>query len=407
MPESISLAERIVALLDHFRPERFEVTHLYEHHWLGTVHLVDGTHWEACLNLTDASGHQVSCRLHYRDGYPGEGHLCTVGKTMQDIGSYVKSMQLRGKPARRTSPGWLRVLISRARAPLETASGVLLMHMDMWVHPARLPRRRRADRIWRLGAGLPSGWWLRLRAPIRRGGLTYEPVGRLPKGGKRPPRLEIDDPAAFAARRGTSFVQARCLREPSAEAPRAEQFAAVGPSDAGEGASGAFGGDGAQLGFGSGGAEELERLWFGFGSRRSGLAVSRILANASSYLGKYRKSHPDRDRAWARFEGVVCAGWSDLYYVPIGLALEFADLMTLYYWHRVFHEVAVPSILHILSNGSMEEEVVSECFGCCCCDIAPQLEPAAVLRGRACAHRVNLRDERVRSFYKQELRPLN
>jgi len=89
--------------------------------------------------------------------------------------------------------------------------------------------------------------------------------------------------------------------------------------------------------------------------------------------------------------GTVCAGWSDLYYVPMRLAAAFGDLMHLYFWQRVFHEVAVPSILHILSGGSREEEVLDGCFGCCCCDLEPAIDPALVLGKQECAHRVDLR----------------
>jgi hypothetical protein len=77
--------------------------------------------------------------------------------------------------------------------------------------------------------------------------------------------------------------------------------------------------------------------------------------------------------------------------------------MRLYTASRIFHEVAVPSILHVLSEGGRAEQVIDSCFGCCCCDLDRTLEPRAVLRAHACAHRIEMRDGRVREALDQLL----
>ena len=99
----------------------------------------------------------------------------------------------------------------------------------------------------------------------------------------------------------------------------------------------------------------------------------------------------------------MCVGWSDLYHVPIHLAADFGELMRLFTANRVFHEVAVPSILHVISDGGRAEQVVDSCFGCCCCDLDRALEPKAVLRAHACAHRIEMRDTRVRAALEELL----
>lgn len=354
---------RVIALLDHWRPERYPTTRLYERHFLGLVHIVTGDLFPACLNVTDEHG-GIACRLHYRDSYPGEGHLYSVGKVMLSLAALGSPKKKRSK-----GPGWLRTLARRASGKLETASGVLLMHMDFFVDPARL-RRRRADFVWRLGPGLPGEAWQKSAPPSAVPARRRPGVATFAGHSRVPPRLLVSDPAALRAGRDELFWRERCFRE--------------------DGRSGA--------------GERAAAPWFGFDSWRRGIQASHQLHNATALLGRYRQSAPSLDGAWAAVgAGTVCAGWSDLYYVPMRLAAAFGDLMHLYFWQRVFHEVAVPSILHILSGGSREEEVLDGCFGCCCCDLEPAIDPALVLGKQECAHRVDLRDARARSFMRAAL----
>jgi hypothetical protein len=72
---------------------------------------------------------------------------------------------------------------------------------------------------------------------------------------------------------------------------------------------------------------------------------------------------------------------------------DFLQLSRLFLAHSVFLEAAVPTILHLLTNGSQPHhvDVVSKCFGCCCCN-APDWPGAAdaLLARYACGHRLNL-----------------
>jgi hypothetical protein len=166
-----SLASRIVLILDRFRPERYAFVRHHERHFLGVVHIVGQPEWRACLQLgcSNASaecGHgadrkgcplcgQVSCKLQYREFYPGESHLYGVGLVMLAIAG-----RLGRTRKRQRAEGWLPTLERRARRPLSTCTGVLMMHMDFWLAPGGLETLGlRADRVWRLGPGLHAKWW--------------------------------------------------------------------------------------------------------------------------------------------------------------------------------------------------------------------------------------------------------
>ena len=52
-------------------------------------------------------------------------------------------------------------------------------------------------------------------------------------------------------------------------------------------------------------------------------------------------------------------------------------------------------MMNILSNGSDSglEEVLSGCFGCCCCDFEKDVDE--LLQQYSCGHRVNYRNEQT------------
>jgi len=116
----------------------------------------------------------------------------------------------------------------------------------------------------------------------------------------------------------------------------------------------------------------------------------------------------------------ACVGWSDLYHVPTEGLRPFVELASLFQRHAVFHEVAVPTILHLLAS-SHGEEVLETCVGCCCCDVNmtanPEPDAANITRASAtgedrntsraphgawpapsthCAHRIDLTKATVR-----------
>ena len=76
------MASRIILVVDKFRPARWDTVRHYDQHFLGVVHIVGAGDWPACLQLGN-----VSCKLQYREFYPGDGHLFGVGSIMLAIAS--------------------------------------------------------------------------------------------------------------------------------------------------------------------------------------------------------------------------------------------------------------------------------------------------------------------------------
>eukprot|EP00959_Pyramimonas_sp_CCMP1952_P378734 7933521-Pyramimonas_sp.AAC.1 len=60
----------------------------------------------------------------------------------------------------------------------------------------------------------------------------------------------------------------------------------------------------------------------------------------------------------------VCAGWADLFYLPVSTLNPFSDLS--YVFKDVFHEVAVPTILEILVLAERVKRRKLWCWGGCC-----------------------------------------
>jgi hypothetical protein len=354
--------------------------------------------------------------LQYREFFPGDGHYRAVAETMGAI-----AVHLGLAPRRRAfkAAGWLKELNKLASAArgeqnaLSRCSGVLLAHMDFFVNPARL--RLDPRKVWRLGPGLPRpGAWTegRLSARIvapevalradsgavvrmaRRGevlplaqveGMRFTPASPRGHGLRQPPRIRIAANVRAQLSGGREWI--------AQQSPPA--FELVGAFVERRCYSGAA-------------LTSRHHSWDGHGAAAKALGASLQLANGTARChdddrrrnGPHtctRHSAPRRTADWAAFGGVVCAGWSDLYHVPRALLADFAELMGLYVRHTVFHEVAVPTILNILSNGSANEEVISFCWGCCCCDLDAGAAAAPILESHACAHRVDLRSEAVRS----------
>ena len=57
----------------------------------------------------------------------------------------------------------------------------------------------------------------------------------------------------------------------------------------------------------------------------------------------------------------------------------------------------MPTVLQFLTNSDpAHEEVISHCFGCCCCHPDTDVDPVKLLSRFECGHRIDLRDDRAR-----------
>lgn len=99
-----------------------------------------------------------------------------------------------------------------------------------------------------------------------------------------------------------------------------------------------------------------------------------------------------------------CIGWSDLYYIPRRFFRDFIFLTGVLSrgGRRSLHEIAIPTILHIIDQSRRSSpftpilEQIGDCFGSCCDDTAT---PHDVIWAR-CGHRLNyLNDELVRTHF--------
>jgi hypothetical protein len=100
-----------------------------------------------------------------------------------------------------------------------------------------------------------------------------------------------------------------------------------------------------------------------------------------------------------------CLGWSDIYYVPRRFFDDFIALAEIFASFSVMHEVAIPTILHIIDVARRPHALqpVLDRFGDCwgsCCASDPGID--VVLWAR-CGHRLNYRDEKVTAAFYDKL----
>jgi hypothetical protein len=132
--------------------------------------------------------------------------------------------------------------------------------------------------------------------------------------------------------------------------------------------------------------------WWGWDDERRWheKAVAAIAdLNLQEFPGDYKKNE------W-------CVGWSDIYYVPRRFFEDFISLSKTFAEHKVYHEVAIPTMLHIIDRSRQESPLTTvldrfgDCWGSCCAS-----DPAIrdVLWAR-CGHRLNYKNEEVtNAFY--------
>jgi hypothetical protein len=92
-----------------------------------------------------------------------------------------------------------------------------------------------------------------------------------------------------------------------------------------------------------------------------------------------------------------CPSWSDLYYIPRQYFSDFITLAEVFAGLNVFHEVAIPTILHIIDETRQSHptrsiiERLGDCWGDCCAS-----NPTVVdILWKRCGHRLDFTAEDV------------
>ena len=461
---------RVVMVLQHARADRLPVTQLYRPHFLALIHVLQTRHAKPQThahsnasslhphNFLHADEHaqciKVSaiCMAHVRHPSYPDFQRPPASLLLELLHKFVpsaprnrwlKSLERTGREpvtfSRYVQPQLFsqevkrlheQLLADPGAEKLAMCSGVLVGHMDFWLDPRRLALGLGADRVWRLGPGIPKQHVEHQHqqpsdpTPAGAGGRVGGDVGG---GGAAGPgaalhirvlsqRLEVRDVPELG--KGTVL---RTLRRGDVEEVQGGRSGLRGLSQEGAAvrvanttmvalAGGGWvaqpllqvGADFEVLGFyyeghcvSSGALRNDTSGPWGWQSKLNGLRASVHLP----VLGRHD---------WARFQGVLCGGWADLYHVPMRHAADFLELSQLFLGHHVFHEVAVPTVLHILTNGSDAQhvDVLNECFGCCCCDVDNWAGVAPALLARfPCGHRLHMerpehRDALAQLLYK-------
>ncbi|GKT43301.1 CMP-sialic acid transporter 2 [Colletotrichum spaethianum] len=97
-----------------------------------------------------------------------------------------------------------------------------------------------------------------------------------------------------------------------------------------------------------------------------------------------------------------CVGWSDIYYIPRRFFADYIFLSEIFAGFGVFHEVAIPTIVHIIDQSRRRNphrsiiDHISDCWGNCCSS-NPKIRDVL---GARCGHRLNyLEDGPINAFY--------
>jgi hypothetical protein len=126
--------------------------------------------------------------------------------------------------------------------------------------------------------------------------------------------------------------------------------------------------------------------WWGFVEtdfHEQAMAAARLIA---LHEGKYVVN----TKEW-------CVGWTDIYYVPKQYFADYIFLSSIFGALHVFHEVAVPTIIHIIDQSRRTHPLLSilqrfgECWGSCC---AKNPDAHDILFNR-CGHRLDYLNETV------------
>ncbi|KAK9435766.1 UDP-galactose transporter [Metarhizium brunneum] len=141
-------------------------------------------------------------------------------------------------------------------------------------------------------------------------------------------------------------------------------------------------------------SDTAKQDWWGWDRDLHQTAMNAASAARSSPL---TRNYTINDREW-------CLGWSDIYYIPRRFFQDYIRLADIFSnpQFNVFHEVAIPTIVHIIDNSNRKNphipvvNHISDCWGDCCSS-NPSVDD--VLR-YPCGHRLDYLNETVtEAFY--------
>ncbi|RDW84823.1 UDP-galactose transporter [Coleophoma cylindrospora] len=133
--------------------------------------------------------------------------------------------------------------------------------------------------------------------------------------------------------------------------------------------------------------------WWGWGQKfhHASMAASAVV------------DHFDMDYNVNPYEW--CIGWTDIYYVPRRFFADYIFLSSIFGGFSVFHEVAVPTMLHIIDESRRRHPSRSiidrfgDCWGSCCAS-NPNVQD--ILWNR-CGHRLDYVNEKVTAVHYERL----
>lgn len=125
--------------------------------------------------------------------------------------------------------------------------------------------------------------------------------------------------------------------------------------------------------------------WWGFGQKFHHASLA-----ASAVVDHFDMDYKVNTSEW-------CVGWTDIYYIPRRFFADYIFLASVFGGFSTFHEVAVPTMLHIIDESRRRHpsrgiiDRFGDCWGSCCAS-----NPTAhdVLWNR-CGHRINYLNEKV------------
>ncbi|TAQ89874.1 hypothetical protein B7494_g1813 [Chlorociboria aeruginascens] len=125
--------------------------------------------------------------------------------------------------------------------------------------------------------------------------------------------------------------------------------------------------------------------WWGWGNNFHHSAMA-----AAAVVDHFDMDYVVNPKEW-------CVGWTDIYYVPKRFFADYIFLASIFGGFSVFHEVAVPTMIHIIDQSRRRHPMRSvmdkfgDCWGSCC---ASNPDEHDILWNR-CGHRLDYLNEAV------------